>query len=238
MALGCAFLGLLVGTVLHRTADRLVAFATGSTTPRLTAATLPVPVLWHWLAAFFRRGTQLSASKSTWSNLAIELLSATLFIYFWERLGLSWKLGVSAVAGSFFLLVALIDFRYHLVLNVMIYPAAVLVLLLQLTLPDGNVLRALAGGIFALVMFLISAWLRPGELGMGDVKLAGLIGLIFGFPLTLWALAVGILAGGLTAVALVLIPKWGLKSQIPYAPFLCLGALVALLYNPLPPPLQ
>jgi len=71
-------------------------------------------------------------------------------------------------------------------------------------------------------------------MGGGDVKLAALIGLTVGFPQVLWALALGILAGGITALLLVLTPRWGPKSHIPYAPFLCLGALLALVYDPLP----
>jgi prepilin signal peptidase PulO-like enzyme (type II secretory pathway) len=78
-------------------------------------------------------------------------------------------------------------------------------------------------------------------LGGGDVKLALLIGLALGFPTVLWALLVGVGSGAVTAVTLLIISRrqpqkqaWNRKSQIPYAPFLCLGAIIALLYNPLP----
>jgi prepilin signal peptidase PulO-like enzyme (type II secretory pathway) len=164
----------------------------------------------------------------------VELFTAILFAYLWERFGPSWKLLLLAFNCSFFLLVAIIDLRYRLVLNVMVYPAMVVALLLRLVLPGSSAGTALAGGAIGLAPFLLTALLRPGGLGGGDVKLATLIGLILGFPNVLWALALGILAGGITAILLLLTHLGELKSHIPYAPFLCLGAIVALLYNPLP----
>jgi leader peptidase (prepilin peptidase)/N-methyltransferase len=70
-------------------------------------------------------------------------------------------------------------------------------------------------------------------MGAGDVKLAALIGVVMGFPQVLWALTLGVLAGGLGAVVVLASGKGGLKSYIPYGPFLCLGAVLVLLY-PLP----
>jgi prepilin signal peptidase PulO-like enzyme (type II secretory pathway) len=65
-------------------------------------------------------------------------------------------------------------------------------------------------------------------MGAGDVKLAALIGLMVGFPRVLWALALGVLAGGVTSILLLLFRLRGLKSYIPYAPFLCSGAIITL----------
>jgi leader peptidase (prepilin peptidase)/N-methyltransferase len=159
---------------------------------------------------------------------------ASLFAYLWECFGPSWELLLSAFSCSFFLLIAIIDLKYRLVLNVMVYPAMVVALLPRLVLPGGGAVTTLAGGAIGLALFLLTALLRPGSLGGGDVKLATLIGLMFGFPQTLWALALGIVVGGIVAIVLLLTRHGGLKSHIPYAPFLCLGAIVALLYNPLP----
>ena len=87
------------------------------------------------------------------------------------------------------------------------------------------------GGIFAFVIFYGTAILKPGDLGGGDVKLAALIGLTFGFPAVLWVLIVGAGTGAVVAIYFLLKSGHSVRS-IPYAPFLCLGALVALFYNP------
>jgi leader peptidase (prepilin peptidase)/N-methyltransferase len=69
-------------------------------------------------------------------------------------------------------------------------------------------------------------------MGGGDVKLAALIGLWVGFPHVLWALTLGILAGAVTTLVLLLSRRWSLTSHIPYAPFLCFGTVLSLLGVP------
>jgi len=85
-----------------------------------------------------------------------------------------------------------------------------------------------------LVLFLVVMLARHGALGAGDVKLAAFIGVV-GFSQALWALALGILAGGVGALFMLITRRGGLKSYISYAPFLCLGAILVLLYSPLLP---
>jgi prepilin signal peptidase PulO-like enzyme (type II secretory pathway) len=87
---------------------------------------------------------------------------------------------------------------------------------------------ALVGGLAGFGLFIALALLGRGAMGMGDVKLAGVIGLMLGYPAGLQALAVGILMGGLAAVGMLLARRVKRKSYIAYAPYLSLGALVVL----------
>jgi leader peptidase (prepilin peptidase)/N-methyltransferase len=141
-----------------------------------------------------------------------------------------------AAAGLALLLVliAAVDAKHRLVPNAVIYPAGAAALIVSATPLGRGIGSALLGGLFGFVPFLLAATLRPGELGGGDVKLAAFIGLAFGFPHVLWALAVGVTSGGAAAAYLMLAQGRGRAHKIPYAPFLCLGAVVALLYDPLP----
>ena len=66
---------------------------------------------------------------------------------------------------------------------------------------------------------------------MGDVKLAGLLGLMVGFPLIFVALFIGIWAGGVVAIVLLISGKKKRKEGIPFGPFLCIGGLAALLWG-------
>jgi prepilin signal peptidase PulO-like enzyme (type II secretory pathway) len=235
MVLLCALVGLLVGGFLNWASDYLPRYASSSPSVSLESIPQPMPALWHLLTSSTSRRSLIRLQKWSQLGVAVELFTALLFAYLWNRLGLSWELLLLAFICSFFLLVAIIDLRYRLVLNVMVYPAMVVTLLLRFMLPGSGAVTALVGGVIGLALFLLTALLRPGDLGAGDVKLATLIGLILGFPQVLWALALGIVAGGIAAILLILLThRWGLKSHIPYAPFLCLGATVALLYNPLP----
>ncbi|MCA9973983.1 MAG: prepilin peptidase [Anaerolineales bacterium] len=138
---------------------------------------------------------------------------------------------LAAPVFCFLWLISLIDLKYRLVPNLLVYPALVVVLLHHLLLRPYSLAALLLGGGMAFAIFALTAWLRPGDLGGGDVKLATLIGFAFGFPDVLWALILGIGLGGAAAILLFLRTR-NLKLHIPYAPFLCLGAWIALLYTP------
>ena len=222
----------------------------GKLTNRLVACTEPSrsegPALWRLLTSW-RSWIRLQTSasplallrtgsvepRSHWLGVAVELFSALLFAYLWERFGPSWRLLVLASYCSFLLLIAVIDLRHRLVLNVLIYPAAVVALLLRFVPPGEDALTTLLGGAVGLTFFSLVALLRRGGMGAGDVKLAALIGLMVGFPQVVWALTLGILAGGAVALFLFLTHLKDLKSYMPYAPFLCLGAAITLVYIPL-----
>lgn len=69
-------------------------------------------------------------------------------------------------------------------------------------------------------------------LGFGDVNLAGVIGLLMGWPGVLAALVTGILLAGVYSLGLVLLSllrgRYSLFASIPYAPFMCLGAVITM----------
>lgn len=214
-----AIAGLLTGSLINWAADYLPRFAIDKSLapqnvePRLTLAVV-------------------RPTRSKPLALAVEVLTALLFAYATLRFGLTWPSMWLALIGAVLILVAVTDLKYRLVLNVVIYPTAALVVLWQVFGAQANIAWILIGGAFGLAMFWLVAWLRPGDLGGGDVKLAMLIGMLFGFPHVLWALLIGVVAGGLAIGWLMIARHWQAKDQIPYAPFLCLGALIALLYNP------
>jgi leader peptidase (prepilin peptidase)/N-methyltransferase len=81
------------------------------------------------------------------------------------------------------------------------------------------------------VAFLGLAMLRPADLGMGDVKLAGVVGLMLGWlgwPTAVLGAFLGFLFGGLVGLVLLLVGRVGRRTQIPFGPFMLLGALVAV----------
>jgi prepilin signal peptidase PulO-like enzyme (type II secretory pathway) len=131
-----------------------------------------------------------------------------------------------------FLLITLTDLRHRLVLNIVVYPAIPFTVAIRLLSPGSTLASTLLGGTAGLALFLAVMLVGRGALGAGDVKLAALIGVIVGFPEVLWALALGIIAGGVGALIILISRRGGLKSYMPYAPFLCLGAMLVLLYHP------
>lgn len=124
---------------------------------------------------------------------------------------------------------ALIDLEHRIIPNKITALGAVLALAIGLALdPSGEPGRLIAGA--AAGGFLLAAALAyPGGMGMGDVKLAGMMGLFLGAavaPAILIALVSGVLLG-----AVVIARKGarqGRKTAIPFGPFLALGALVGV----------
>ena len=133
---------------------------------------------------------------------------------------------------ALFLLILVVDLEHRRVLNVVVYPMACVGLALALIRPDLSFASAVIGGLVGFASFLLLFLLRPGGLGAGDVKLAGLIGLLVGFPAVSVALIAAIGLGGLGAAFLLLFRRVGLRGTMAYAPYLSLGAMVALLYGP------
>ena len=66
-------------------------------------------------------------------------------------------------------------------------------------------------------------------MGGGDVKLAGAVGLLVGFPQVLLALWLAIVSGGLVAIWLLVSRKMGRKDAMPFGPFLALSGVTVLL---------
>jgi leader peptidase (prepilin peptidase) / N-methyltransferase len=142
------------------------------------------------------------------------------------------------VAGLLALMpgIALIDLRHRIIPNRLTYPALLLFLVAVpaawLLGGDVDPVRALEGlALFGGVLFLVAIVSRG--MGMGDVKLAALIGLVLGSLGLRWvgvAAGAAIVLGGLGAVVALAMGR-GRKSAIPFGPYLAAGAVVAGLWG-------
>jgi leader peptidase (prepilin peptidase)/N-methyltransferase len=140
------------------------------------------------------------------------------------------KLVLGLVLVAFLVPLALIDLEHRILPNKLTAPAAVLAIALGLALDPGGEPERLISGLAAGGLFLLAALARPGGMGMGDVKLAGVLGLFLGAPVAV-ALLVALVAG--VVVGAVVMARVGVadgrKTAVPFGPFLALGGLVALL---------
>jgi leader peptidase (prepilin peptidase)/N-methyltransferase len=124
---------------------------------------------------------------------------------------------------------ALIDLEYRIIPNRLTALGAVVALGLGFALDPGGEPGRLIAGASAGGFLLLAVLAYPAGMGMGDVKLAGMMGLFLGAsvaPALLVALLSGVLVG-----ALVIARKGvgeGRKTAVPFGPFLALGALVAV----------
>ena len=80
--------------------------------------------------------------------------------------------------------------------------------------------------------FLFLVWITKGRgMGMGDVKLGFLIGLVNGFPISIVAIFLGFSLGAIYSLVLILVKKKTMKDTIPFGPFLIMGSVIALVYG-------
>lgn len=94
---------------------------------------------------------------------------------------------------------------------------------------DGLLLAIVAAIAIPAVLYLPSLLFGPGAFGRGDVNLLVSVGLISGAYRALAGTFAGIIVAGIVTVALLATRRVGLRSYIPYGPFLILGALWAIL---------
>ncbi|MFH0941784.1 MAG: A24 family peptidase [Chloroflexota bacterium] len=236
-------LGTVIGQLLNWLLDNLSlsepAAATAAGPARKTVWWRRLPVadaLGHRFGAASRSGV-------SWRVLAVELFCGTGFLLAYLKYG---KYGLTPQWGVFvfylclLLVIAVIDLKERLILNKLVFPAIPLALLLATFFPMGlaageapldSFLLSLLGGAVAFIILLLPALIWQGGMGWGDVKLAGLVGIATGFPGCLVALGLAIIGGGLLAIALVVSRRKKRRDVIPFGPFICAGALAALVWG-------
>ncbi len=129
--------------------------------------------------------------------------------------------------------IALIDLDNRIIPNKITLPAAIIAVGIGLILAPGKVPEQLIAGAAAGGFLLMFALAYPKGMGMGDVKLAAVLGLFLGRSVAV-ALLVGVLSGALFGAAVMarLGVAQGRKTAVPFGPFLALGGIVALFAGP------
>jgi len=125
--------------------------------------------------------------------------------------------------------VAYTCFRVLLIPNRIIYPAILVALGAMFHFPGCG--SALLGGTVAGLIFIVPVFIYgPERAGVGVVKLAFFIGLIFGFSMPLlWVLFVGLGVSNLVGLVGILLRKMNRKSLLPFGSFLAFGAIAFLI---------
>ena len=240
-------MGASIGSFLNVVADRLPngrsivsprSFC--ESCQRHLAAVDMVPVLSYlWL----RGRCRYCAAKIPGRLAVVEAVTGGLLALLYWRYGLGGELFVYGAAVCLLLVISVIDFDHGLILDKMVFPAVGLLLVLSpfwaqigtereffgtLGLLGSFANSTVAGASYFVFLYLI-VLVYPQGLGAGDVKFAALIGLLMGFPLVFVAFWVTVVSGGLVAAFLLAARRKGRKEEIPYGPFMALGAVVAVL---------
>jgi leader peptidase (prepilin peptidase)/N-methyltransferase len=227
-------LGLIFGSFLNVVAYRLPRGESlarpASRCPGCNTPIKPydnVPVL-SWLAL---RGRCRSCKTAiAWRYPLVELTTALLLALTVVVLGANENVWLGLAFVLLLVPVTVIDIDFRIIPNkLMILGTVVALAILALTRP-GDIPEHLIAAVAAGGFLLVAAIAYPGGMGMGDVKLAFVMGLFLGRDVGVAMLA-GLLAGSLIGAAVMARKgvKQGRKTAIPFGPFLALGGLVGLL---------
>ncbi len=233
MILLYALLGLLAGGFLNVCADNL-PWRRGLQLPQCKyCAQTRDAFSWVTVVGYLVGRTRCRHCAAPWPlrHVLVELVTSVSFAFLWRHYGPTAQLLPATFYVCVFLLITVTDLEHRLVLNVVVVPAILFALACSPLFPGLGWQSSLLGGVVGFVLFFLIARFYPGGMGWGDVKLAAFVGVTSGFPEVIVALSVGIVVGGLVALFLLLTRRAGLKSGIPYGPFLVVGGLVGLFYG-------
>jgi leader peptidase (prepilin peptidase)/N-methyltransferase len=162
----------------------------------------------------------------------VEGLVAVVFAAVTAVNGVGWDLAWQLPLAAVLITVAFIDLDLKVIPNKIVYPTAVWGLVSAAIIRPADLPTLLAWGAGAFLFLLLAALIYPGGMGMGDVKLAGVMGLYLGSSV-LPALLAAFLSGSIVGVALMARHgAEGRKMGIPFGPFLAFGGIIALLIGP------
>lgn len=229
--------GLIFGSFFNVVAHRLPrgdSLATpGSRCPGCGTPIRPydnIPVLsWLWLRGRCRAcGDRISARYPL-----VEALTAVLAVAVVLVKHSAHDIALGLVLVGILIPVALIDLEYRIIPNRILLPAAAAAIAIGLVTQPSRVPEQLIAGAAAGGFLLVFALAYPRGMGMGDVKLAAVMGLYLGRSVAvalLVAVVLGTVVGGLVMARQGV--KKGRKTAVPFGPFLAAGGVVALLAGP------
>ncbi len=228
-------LGLVVGSflnvVIHRVPLRQSIVWPASHCPRCGAAIKPgdnVPLLSYLL---LRGRCRYCGARISWRYPAVEALTGILFAAAAYEFELGFALLSALVLISALITLAGTDLEHRLLPNAIVGPAALVGFTLSvLASQERWWLYLLSAGAVAGGLLLL-ALLYPGGMGMGDVKMGGMLGAFLG-PYAALAVFLGALCGALTGGLLMAAGKMRRRSALPFGVFMAFGGIVALFVGP------
>lgn len=150
--------------------------------------------------------------------------------------GLSLNLLYYLIITCFLIIIFVYDLKHYIIPDRVIYPAIAIALIFSFQFLISNqflifnqlILSAFGAAAFFLLIVLIS---KGRWMGIGDIKLAFLMGLFLGFPNILVALFLAFFTGAVVGLILIVLQRKNLKSEIPFGPFLVTGTILAIFFG-------
>ena len=204
-----------------------------------------IPVLSY---IFLRGKCRYCGEKISIQYAAVELLTALSFVGIYYRLG--WAAPIETIASmvliSMFIAIFFIDLYHYIIPDEIIIFGLITGLIFSIlkgfnfnnlslynwSFLTDSFLGAIIGIAAFIGIYILGLWMMKAEaMGMGDVKLMGVVGLYVGFKLTVLSMFLSFIIGSVISLLLIAIRAKKMKDQIPFGPFIVLGSLIAALWG-------
>lgn len=231
----CSFiLGTVIGSflnvVIHRLPEGLSLASPGSHCPKCRS-----PIRWYYnvpvLSWFILRGRcKDCGAPISWRYPAVEILTGILFLAVYVVHGTTVHTVILMAFFAALVAITFIDIDHFRIPDKIVLPGAAAALVASIAIEPGRwwvyLAAAFGGSLFLLILGLV--W--RGGMGMGDVKMALMMGAVLG-PSTMVALFVAFLTGGVGGALLIAFGIKSRKDRIPFGPYLAFGSAVAGLFG-------
>ena len=158
--------------------------------------------------------------KISWQYPLVEIFTGLIFL-----LIINYQLSIiNFIIAPFLIIIFIYDLKHYIIPDKIIYPAILIAAIFNFT----NWLSALGAAAFFLIIVLVS---RGKWMGVGDIKLGFLMGLLLDWPSVLIALFLAFMTGAIIGIGLIISGKKSLKSEVPFGPFLVFGTFIALFFG-------
>lgn len=166
-------------------------------------------------------------TKLSWRYPLLEVLTSLTFLLSFMRFGLTLQTALACALASILIIITFIDID-TMIINDRFHVLIFLLGLIQLFILEGNFISSLVGTVIVSVPLLIIALITKG-MGGGDIKLMASSGFLLGATNIVVAFFIGVIIGGLYGIFALALKSKGLKSEIPFGPYLCFGIFCAYL---------
>jgi leader peptidase (prepilin peptidase)/N-methyltransferase len=184
------------------------------------------------ISFFIQGGKCRNCEKDiSWQYPLVEIFTGLIFVLIFITQYLFINTCFLFVISCFLIVIFAYDLKHYLVADIIIYPAIMVSFLYRLfeasVIIDYILASIIAGGFFlAIVLISKGKWM-----GIGDIKIGVLMGLILGMPWVLVALSLAFLFGAFVSIVLLVLKKKTLQSEIPFGPFLVFATFIVMFWG-------
>lgn len=228
-------LGLLIGSflnvVVYRVPRRESIVRPGSHCPACDR-----PIRWYdnvplvsWL--MLRGRCRDCGAAISWRYPAVELGTGVFFGIGAAVVGLEPRLLLAWAFLAVLAAITMIDLEHYIIPDRIVLPSTVVGLAAAIALEPARWWVFLISAVGAALFLFVLALLWPGGMGMGDVKMALLMGAVLGSSVIV-AIFIAFLGGAVISLVLMALRLKTRKDKIPFGPYLALGSAIAFLWGP------